>query len=206
MRKMMGIYLAAGYSRRMGVNKLALPLKHSTVGSLGLENALSSRLDDIIVVVRKEDDLDWIDPALRGNTKKNGLNLVRCGTENHGQAESLKTGIKQAIQLQMDAIVIMLADQPFVTKEIIEDLINQYERFDPPFVAARLQGIIQPPVLFTSRVFPSLLKLEGDQGAKSLFANHQIGQGSFIDFKDDRLLLDVDQIKDYEKAIKYTSS
>ncbi|SDM75851.1 molybdenum cofactor cytidylyltransferase [Fictibacillus solisalsi] len=202
----MGIYLAAGSSRRMGVNKLALPLKHSTIGSLGLESALSSRLDGMIVVVRKEDGLEWIAPALRSNTKKNWWNLVRCGIKNQGQAESLKTGVRKAIQLQTDAIVIMLADQPFVTKEIIEDLIRQYERLDTAFVAARLQGIIQPPVLFSCRVFPSLLSLEGDQGAKSLLDNHQIGKGSFIDFKNECLFLDVDEMQDYENAKKYTSS
>jgi molybdenum cofactor cytidylyltransferase len=203
MGKITGIYLAAGHSRRMGVNKLALPLKHSTVGSLGLETALHTRLEDMIVVVKKEDCLDWMDSAL--NTKaRDRMVLVRCGAENHGQAESLKNGVRQAIELQSDAIVIMLADQPFVTKEMIENLISRYERFNPQYVASRYQEIIQPPVLLFSIIFPALLKLKGDQGARFLFENHPIGTGSFIDYKDECLLLDVDCLKDYEKAKNYS--
>ncbi|MDN4522878.1 NTP transferase domain-containing protein [Fictibacillus fluitans] len=206
MGKITGIYLAAGHSRRMGVNKLALPLKHSNVGSLGLDNALNTRLDDMIVVVKKEDCLDWINPVVKEKTKRGRWMLVRCGAENQGQAESLKTGVRQAIKLQSDAIVIMLADQPFVTAEMIENLMSRYERFNPLYVASRFQGIIQPPVLFSSSVFPALLKLKGDQGARSLFEDYQISPGSFIDYKDERLLFDVDDMKDYKKAKKYSTS
>lgn len=49
-----GVFLAAGKSKRMGQNKLALPLKGETIGSLSLKNALLSRLDHVLIIERTE--------------------------------------------------------------------------------------------------------------------------------------------------------
>lgn len=58
---LIGVFLAAGKSRRMGQNKLALPLKGENIGSLSLKTALSSRLDHVLVVERTEHaSLEWI--------------------------------------------------------------------------------------------------------------------------------------------------
>ena len=47
--KVVGIYLAAGKSQRMGTpNKLALPVGKMSLGSLALETALKSSLDKVL--------------------------------------------------------------------------------------------------------------------------------------------------------------
>ena len=53
--QIIGILLTAGSSRRMGINKLSLPLGSSNIGSLCLTAAVQSMLDHVLVV-KKEGD------------------------------------------------------------------------------------------------------------------------------------------------------
>src|ERR1700730_6209252 len=116
-----GIYLAAGKSSRMGSNKLNLPLVDMPLGSFALRSALYSSLDQIFVVTREEDSLEWISPFLISNEK---LLSVRCMNASQGQAESLKTGIKAALEMDVDAVIIFLADQPLLSIQMIETIVN----------------------------------------------------------------------------------
>ena len=63
--QIIGILLTAGFSRRMGINKLSLPLGSSNIGSLCLTAAVQSMLDHVLVVKKKGDSLDWIDSRLK---------------------------------------------------------------------------------------------------------------------------------------------
>lgn len=58
------VYLAAGASKRMGSNKLLLPLGNGCLGSKALRTAVCSKVNHTIVVTKKGDSLEWIDPIL----------------------------------------------------------------------------------------------------------------------------------------------
>ncbi|MEK1832261.1 hypothetical protein AAAC51_35340 [Priestia megaterium] len=48
----------------MGRNKLLLPLGNGCLGSKALRKAISSKVNHTIVVTKKGDHLEWIDPIL----------------------------------------------------------------------------------------------------------------------------------------------
>ncbi|WP_186670413.1 NTP transferase domain-containing protein [Sporosarcina sp. BP05] len=194
--KIIGIYLAAGNSSRMGSHKLALPVGTMTVGSLALETALKSQLDEIFVITKDTDDADWLPEEMKSDSR---CSIIKCSTAHEGQSESLRCGIQQAQAHQADAVIIMLADQPFITVQMIEEMILCMRKNPTSkFVASSHKQTIMPPVLFSSSMYNELLELRGDKGAKAILQGDFLQKGKLLPCADKRLVFDVDTEADYE--------
>jgi molybdenum cofactor cytidylyltransferase len=191
--KIIGIYLAAGKSIRMSRNKLVLPFGKDFLGASAFRAALDSKLDVTFAVTRKVDFPRFLRPFL----KRKNWSYQYCEEGNNGLSDSLKTGVKQAAEWGADAIVVLLADQPFVTAECINRLIEEFT-LSPKllFVSATQNGKCKPPVLLSKEVFPELMKLTGDMGAKGLLQGVWREHGIGVEF-DDQIFIDVDTFDDY---------
>ncbi|MDP4171714.1 MAG: nucleotidyltransferase family protein [Bacillota bacterium] len=160
--RLIGIYLAAGRSSRMGVNKLELPFKVGMLGSLGFSAALDSRLNETIAVTRRGDPLHWLAPF----SQRKGWTSIECAFSDLGLSESLKAGVRKAQEMDACGVMVMLADQPFVDAVNLNRLIDAYTGKN---VVSAFDGrLCKPPVLFPEQLFPDLLKLEGDEGARAI--------------------------------------
>ena len=176
-----------------GINKLYLPLQGTPLGSLALQAAVSSRLSHIIVVTN---DPTWI---LKRICRKN-IYIISCPNADKGQSYSLQCGVKMAKRINVDAVVVLLADQPFVTAEFINKIIGYYEQNKRiHFVAASYRGVRQPPVLFTKKVFPFFKALKGDEGARVIFTKPTINGVSLLS-ESERMFLDVDTWGNYQQV------
>lgn len=199
-KRIIAVYLAAGKSSRMGTNKLSLSLGKTTVGSFGLQAALQSMLHHVIVVTKAEDTLNWIDPVFFSSGMRKRWTCIACPEDGKGQAYSLRCGLEEGKRMKADGIMILLADQPFVPAQMINDLIDGYETHqNVPFVAANFRSILRPPVLFSPDLFPSLMRLEGDEGARNLLRRGAVMKGMSIEYMDERAFYDVDTKEDYER-------
>ncbi|PIC64864.1 xanthine dehydrogenase [Sporosarcina sp. P13] len=193
--KIVGIYLAAGNSSRMGRHKLALPVGMRTVGSLALETALRSPLDEIYIITKDTDPVEWLSPHIQLNS---ACTIIKCPSSHKGQSESLRRGIQQAQKNSADAVMILLADQPFITVQMITNMINCLKSNPTcPFVATSFEQTIMPPVLFTSSMYPELLKIRGDKGARSILRGKLLQRGILLPCTDKRLVFDIDTKDDY---------
>ncbi|PEJ38893.1 nucleotidyltransferase family protein [Bacillus pseudomycoides] len=193
--KIAGIYLAAGNSRRMGpgINKLYLPLQGKPLGNIALQATFSSRLSHIIVVTN---DPTWI---LKRMCREN-VYILSCPNADKGQSYSLQCGVKMAKKINVDAVVVLLADQPFVTAEFINKIMDCYEQNkNIHFVAASYRGVRQPPVLFTKKVFPFFKALKGDEGARAIFMKPTINGISLLS-QNDKIFFDIDTWEKYQQV------
>ncbi|WP_160645961.1 nucleotidyltransferase family protein [Chengkuizengella marina] len=197
-----GVLLAAGKSKRMGNNKLKLPLGEQTLGNITLKEAIKSSLDHLVVVTNKQDHLQWISPFLLSPLLRDKWTQQTCKSAIKGQAYSIKCGVKKAMQLQAKSIMILLADQPFISKDIINKLIERYlHNENAYFIAASFLNRIRPPILFSHQMFPILMQLEGDIGARYILGNEKWQEkGIIVPFEDPIPFLDVDTREDYEFA------
>jgi len=200
--KLAGVYLAAGTSRRMGQCKLSLPAGNLTVGSLALKTALHTSLEKIFVITKMNDPLNWLSYELISNPK---CKVLPCSKSHLGMSESLKRGILQAQREKFDGSMVILGDQPFITAEMLESLINVFKKEHAcDYAASYHKGKIQPPILFRKSIFARLLLLEGDKGAKDLLRNPAM-KGKHIPMNDERSFLDLDTNQDYLKFISVYS-
>ncbi|WP_267897394.1 NTP transferase domain-containing protein [Peribacillus glennii] len=91
------------------------------------------------------------------------------------------------MKLDPDAIIILLADQPFVASKIINAFFDHYQKERSLFFIAAGEGESpMPPVLFSAACFPSCFNC-------GKLARH----GKIIDFQNPMLFYDVDTLDDY---------
>jgi CTP:molybdopterin cytidylyltransferase MocA len=88
-----------------------------------------------------------------------------------GIASSIRCAAHWAIERRFDALVLLLCDQPYLTAEHIDHLIEEHAR-SAEMVGSRYRGVIGVPALFDVGVVPRLLELRGDVGARAV-----LGQG-----------------------------
>ncbi|MEE8344603.1 MAG: nucleotidyltransferase family protein, partial [Woeseiaceae bacterium] len=87
-----------------------------------------------------------------------------------GMASSIACGVN-SVAHGADAVLLLMADQPLVTAEHLRALINEWLEAPNEIVISEYSDIRGPPVVFPAHCFDSLMKLEGDQGARSGLAD-----------------------------------
>jgi molybdenum cofactor cytidylyltransferase len=162
------VLLAAGRAARMGAgSKLLLPhpadglplVRHAALGLLAL------RPLETIVVVRP--DLPELAEALAGLP----LRLVVNPDYAAGMATSLRAGVA-ALGPQAQAALIALGDTPQVAPEVFAALHAAYGAGRRPLTIPTYGGVPGPPTLFSRAAFAAISTLTGDEGGRSLIAEH----------------------------------
>ncbi|WP_019244306.1 MULTISPECIES: nucleotidyltransferase family protein [Bacillus] len=201
--KITGVYLAAGNSKRMGKDKLTLQIANKQIGIWALNEAIISNLNHIIIVTKCNHHLDF------SGLSKDKLNCIEIANYEYGQSYSLKKGVEKAENLESDAVLIFLADQPFITSEMLNILITTFnQNLNSSFIASSNHGQIQPPILISKNLFYELKQIRGDQGAKSVIEKNR-EKGLLIPFDDKQLFIDIDEWSDYvywKKLVESTVS
>ena len=163
-----GIVLAAGSSTRMGKNKLLFDLDGEPVVRRTVRQAVAAGLDPVIAVLGYEAELvqrelDGLGPPCR---------IVVNSDFERGINSSLKTGIA-AIPATCVATVVMLADMPLVTAEMIATLVGRYRSSDAPLVISDYDGVNAPPMLYDRVLFEELRVMEGEGCGRQVVRRHQ---------------------------------
>ena len=188
------ILLGAGEGKRMGADKLSLLLGKRTVFQRSLETLMQSKVDEIIVVVRKE-STDRKN-CLTGKKVKFVLN-PDCHL---GMSTSVRRGLR-AIDPRSRGILIALGDQPFLRARTINALIRAFSAGKGRIVLPSYRGKRGHPVLFDRSYEKGLLQLEGDVGGRSVIERHS-EKVVEVRTKSKAVIQDIDTWKDYKKACK----
>jgi len=112
-----------------------------------------------------------------------------------GQSTSLIAGVKAA-RPEAAALVFILADQPFLTPDLINRLIEVYQTSACLIARPVFKDRPGHPVLLDASLLPELLSLEGDTGAREIVARHR-DRVKLVPVTDEAVLLDVDTPEDY---------
>jgi len=199
---LVGIYLAAGSSKRMGMAKLSLELAGGVrLGGVALLQALRSDLDYIVIVTNDGNALDWLPEEARKHIQSGRCRVEICREAEHGMAYSLHTGIRSAEALGAGGALVMLADQPFVTASMLTGLMDSFQDgMDCDYVASGDEGMPKPPVILGRGMWAEALALKGDAGARSLFRVSKF-RGRVIPGREGLPFMDVDTPEEFEQAI-----
>ena len=187
-----GIILAAGSASRMGQAKQLLPLGSRPMLWHVAQAACQSLLDEVIVVTG----------AAAGPVSLCIADLPPRIVHNpdwqQGQAGSIQTALR-SLPPDCDAVLFLLADQPLITSQLINDLIGYWQRCGKTIICPCYDTKRGNPVLFSLAVWrDALQQLDGDQGARRILKAHPAAIG-YLPVASDEIFLDVDTIEDYAK-------
>jgi molybdenum cofactor cytidylyltransferase len=160
-----GIILAAGEGRRFGGPKQLAELD----GRPLIEHALRAMLavpaiSPVVVVLGAHAD------RIRAEADLRGADVVVCENWADGQSASLQAGV--AALGDVEAAVVTLADQPFISPEVIAGVLDQRGRH----LAVRATYDSRPghPVLLERRLLDHVSELDGDIGARKLLVGPHV--------------------------------
>ncbi|HEY5752201.1 MAG TPA: nucleotidyltransferase family protein [Chthoniobacterales bacterium] len=164
------ILLAAGASTRLGRPKQLISWNGETLLRHTAKVALTSQLGPVVVV------LGAVERECRETLTGLPVQIAVNPAWADGMGGSISTGM---IALQNDeeplnAVIIMLCDQPHVTPAALHSLHDEQQRTHAAVVAARYRendGTLGVPALFTDARFSALSQLSGQIGAKKLIAS-----------------------------------
>ena len=164
--KVSGILLAAGIGQRFGADKRLYPLQNGEAMVVSVARQLLAVCDEVIAVVRSESDP--VLPVLLGL----GVLCVPCVRASEGMGFSLAKGVEFAASIGSDAVLLVLADMPYVKLETYNALLNAL-RGKASIVVPGFNGKRGHPVGFSAAWFSELMRCAGDEGARSLLSTHE---------------------------------
>jgi molybdenum cofactor cytidylyltransferase len=188
------IVLAAGSSRRFGGGKLRAPYREGVLLDGALAAAFAAPVRSVTVVSGADDAVDAVARAFAertGNAAR--LRLVRAADHAQGMAASLRAGVA-SLPLDADGVFVFLGDMPRVPHAVLPAMAALIAAGHAA-VAPSFDGRRGNPAVFARALFPDLVALHGDQGARAIL--DRIAP-PLVEAPDDGVLFDVDERSDLE--------
>ena len=161
-----GILLAAGTSSRMGSNKLLFELDGESLLRRTARRALAGGLAPLVVVLGHQ--------AERAAAELDGLavQIVINPDYEQGLSSSLKSGVA-AVPAEVGAAMVLLADMPFVTPDMIAALVARYRTTSVPLVISDYASVIAPPMVYDRALFDEIRDMTEGRCGKQVVKRHR---------------------------------
>jgi molybdenum cofactor cytidylyltransferase len=158
------ILLAAGGSQRLGRTKQLLPCPGTGEPLIVrmARIAWGCHLGPVVVVLGAEAD------ACRAALATIPVAAILHPAWAEGMGGSLACGMRRIAAADLDAVLVLLVDQPQITTADLLRLRVQHHEGSKPITASRYAGSLGPPAIFSAGLFSSLAALSGTRGAKAL--------------------------------------
>jgi CTP:molybdopterin cytidylyltransferase MocA len=164
--KVGAVVLAAGKASRFGAPKQLLEIGGETLIDRACRTAMEMGCHPVLRVLGAHSD-----EILGRPCPVHVETLVHAEWE-EGMGSSLAAGVVALLERapDLDAVLVMLADQPMVTVDLLAAMSARLS--DSGIVLCDHGEATGPPALFAKQHFDELKALRGDRGAKAVAANH----------------------------------
>jgi molybdenum cofactor cytidylyltransferase len=189
------IVLAAGESSRMGSPKPLLPLNGETFLTHLLGEISASRVTRTVLVLGFHPDV-----ILDALPEVEPIAVVNANYP-LGQLSSFHVGL-ETVGDEPDAVLLCLADHPFISHAVIDALIQEHERTHSPILVPTYGDRRGHPTLFARSLYVELRAAPLDQGARVVVRAHA---GELLEVPTDNagVVADVDTPEQYQQWLAW---
>ena len=187
-----GLLVAAGHSTRMGTVKQLMPFGDVSILEQVVRALTTSKVQEVVVVLGFRSD------EIRIRLAPWPVKVVLNPDPDGDMLSSIHCGIK-AIS-EDHAVLIALGDQPLISSNIINILVEEYEKEPTGMILPVYNGKRGHPMIIAPS-FRKLLLSHTDGGLKALRDRYE-DQVRTIQVNTDTILIDLDYYHEYEQAIK----
>jgi molybdenum cofactor cytidylyltransferase len=184
---------AAGLSSRMGRNKLLLNFRGKPLVRHAVETVLAAGTTEAYVVLGHEAE------KVREVLADLPVRFVANEDYRLGLSSSVRAGVN-AVPADFEAIIIYLADQPWIEPADLAQLIVAFETaqgMGKSIVVPFYSGTRGNPVILATKHREEILEISGDVGCKRVIQK-QADQVLAIEMPNDHVVRDVDSPEDCE--------
>ncbi|MDB5444366.1 MAG: conserved uncharacterized MobA-related protein [Phenylobacterium sp.] len=186
------VVLAAGSGSRFGGGKLLAPWGVGILLDAALAAAFAAPVRSVTVITGA--DAHGVEAAARAYDPR--VRIVHAADHAEGMGASLRTGVASLPEDALGAFVF-LGDMPRVPIAVLQPLAAALAA-GAPAAAPVFQGRRGNPVLIGRDLFPDLLRLTGDAGARDVL--QRLGDRlALVAAPDDGVLFDVDERSDLDR-------
>ena len=189
------VVLAAGSSSRLGQPKQLIKYK----GKPLLQNILDH--SQVLSFTSKVLILGAHAEEIKKNINTGEFRVIINEQWEEGIASSILKGVRSSLEINpnLENILFLLSDQPFVTSALIKELLDTHKKEGKTITGCRYDKTVGVPVIFNKNMFRELCHLNGDRGAKVLIRKYpdKVAAVSF-----DLGSVDIDEPEDYRKLLK----
>jgi molybdenum cofactor cytidylyltransferase len=179
------IVLAAGSSSRLGQPKQLVQIDHESLLRRTVRMAWAAGFGPVVVVLGFEVE--------RMQRELDGLGVIPEVNQEwqSGMGSSLRCGITALTTLDPAPrnVLLLVCDQVRLSVEFLQQLLSAHSSGVGGITAARYNGHLGVPAIFSESFFPEMLAVKGDRGARGILEAHA-GQVTAVDFPGGELDLD----------------
>lgn len=188
------ILLAAGESRRMGQFKQLLPLGDKSFVEHCVDNLLASCVDEVIIVTGHREF------EVRRAVADRPVRFAHNADYRAGMASSIKCGVR-SLSENARAFVLALVDQPQIGSDVIDLVIEAYDKEPALIVIPAYAGKNGHPILLDLSLKEEILRFDPEQGLRQVVRAHR-DQVTRVEMTSRSILEDFDLPEDYERVLK----
>ena len=162
--------LAAGASTRLGAPKQLLDFRGRPLLQHILDQAQPLPLAVSVLVLGAHA------AEIRAAVSPGLFRVVVNEQWQEGIASSIRAAVTEALAAcpDLENLLFLLSDQPFVTTQILSELLDLQAQSGLSIAACRYGDTLGVPAVFSKKMFPELLLLQGDNGAGRLIRQHAV--------------------------------
>jgi molybdenum cofactor cytidylyltransferase len=191
------VILAAGGSSRLGQPKQLIKFQNKSLIQNIIDQSQAFTFASYVLVMGAHA------AKIQKSIEPGNFNVIINENWAEGIASSIRKGVKYSLEIdpELEHILFLLSDQPFVTSELIHELVKTHRQQEKEITGCKYQDTVGVPAIFTKRLFQELSMLRGDRGARVLIKKYP-DTLAVVPF--DLGSIDVDIPEDYNKLINFS--
>ncbi len=186
--------LAAGESKRMGKPKLLLPYGEKTIIETIVETVVSSNVENTLIILGS--DREKIEEKIKNSPVK----IVYNRDFRSGMLSSVQCGFK-AVPEETRAVLVVLGDQPKISADVINKLIDAYKSTGKGIVLPVYKKERGHPVLIDMKYRSEVENLSPEVGLRGTVYNHPEDILE-VDVETSSIFQDIDYESDYKRELE----